>query len=277
MYLTRVNKTACLLLILAHVSLISCKDNPANPEQTQKPALPPAASMKLDTSLFGSTAAAKAADIQAPGPNFVNAVLRVVIINGVVTLVMAVPGATLAAALSQTPQFGDDGKWHWVFSVTENGNTYQADLAGSIDLENLESVWEMRITVPSANPPLDGFLWYEGRAAMTNKSGVWHIYDAKQPDKQVEDLQIDWSIPSENEANLVFTVVKPGVSENGDTLTYQVKDDNRLIRYFDNSESATVEISWLESTGEGYLIDPKYRNGEKSCWDGQQQDVVCSN
>lgn len=271
-------KTIAAAVMLALLNLTACKDNPGEPEDAQPPQLPPLSSMQIDLSLFtgGTPNPGKAAEIQSPGPNFNNAALRLVVINATVTLAMAVPVATFGAAISQEPQLRDDGKYHWVFTVTENGNTYQADLAGSLDLANGESVWEMRVTVPNSVLALDGFLWYTGRAKLDNSAGEWHVFDPQQPDAGVEVLQIDWTRPSEDEASLVFTIVKPDIEQNGDTLTYSAVDTDRDVVLFDQSSGNSIEIHWDAVAGEGYLIAPNYRNGEKSCWDAQQNDVTCS-
>jgi hypothetical protein len=274
----RMTKLFSVILVLAHLSLFSCKDTPSEPENAQQPDLPPLASMQVELNFFtGKASAPKAADVQTPGANFNNAAIRVLLINTTVTLVMAVPVATFAAAISQEPKLEADGKFHWVFTVNENGVNYKADLAGMLDTDNAETVWEMRITTPNSVPPLEDFLWYTGRAKLDNSNGEWHIFDHTQPNDRVEVLQIDWSHPSQTEAKLEFTVVKPDVPENGDVLMYQVKDTDRSIKLFDNSEQANIEIFWDASTGEGYLIDPNYRNGEKSCWDQLKNDTTCSN
>lgn len=278
MFQGRMLKLISLTLVLAHLSLFSCKDNPSEPENVQQPELPPLASMQIDLDFFaGNAGTPKAADVQTPGANFNNAVIRVLLINTTVALVMAIPVASFAAAISQEPTLGEDGKYHWVYTVNQNGISYQADLAGMLDTDNAETVWEMRITTPNSEPPLEDFLWYSGRAKLDNSAGEWHIFDHTQPNDGVEVLQIDWSHPSETEATLEFTVVKPDVPENGDVLTYHVQDNDRLIKFIDNSEQATIEIFWDASTGEGYLIDPNYRDGEKSCWDQLKNDTTCPN
>lgn len=278
MFQRRILKLISLTLVLAHLGLFSCKDNPSEPQNAQKPELPPLSSMQIDLNLFtGKESAPKAADVQTPGANFNNAAIRVLLINTTVTLVMIVPVATFAAAISQEPTLGEDGKFHWIFAVNENGINYKADLAGMLDTDNAETVWEMRITTPNSTQPLDDFLWYSGRAKLDNSAGEWHIFDPTQPNDGVEVLQIDWSHPSETEATLEFTVVKPDVPENGDVLTYHVQDNDRSIKLNDNSEPANIEIYWDASTGEGYLIDPNYNNGEKSCWDQLKNDVTCPN
>lgn len=269
-------KRLTALALCAALAFASCKKNPSEPENAEQPALPPLASMKMDLQPFSSDQALpKVTDPQTPGANFTNAAIRVALINAIVGVHMAIPVATFAAAISQKPELRSDGWFHWVFNVTHAGLVYQADLAGRVDLSNSQSLWEMRITVPTANPPLDKFLWYKGTAKLDNSAGQWIIYDHKQPGEEVEVVHIDWLHSSETQAKLVFTVVKPGVDENGDTLTYQANNSERSVVLFDNSENVTHQVFWDATTHAGYLITPTYNNGQKACWDEQLNDVAC--
>lgn len=258
-------------LILAHLMLISCDKNPAQPEQKQ-PAVPPASSMQLDLNAFSSPRALGKAG--AVGLNFITARTVVALINATVTLTLSVPVYVLAAALTQQPVLNpSDGKFHWV--ISDENRTFQADLAGWIDQGALESRWEMRITATGNNPPLHNFLWFEGRAKLDNSSGYWDIYDAQNPANQVKALHIEWQIPSATQATLQFSAVDPNSPDNGDQLTYRADGALRGITFFDKSENKTVEISWNEITHEGYIIAPGYNNGQKSCWDALLNDVTC--
>ncbi|RME00436.1 MAG: hypothetical protein D6814_03500 [Calditrichaeota bacterium] len=262
-------------LILAHVLLISCQNNPVSGKKEQ-PVLPPTESLSIDMSLFDQTpGAGKASQVTPPGKNFSNAAIRALVINAVVLVILALPAGTLALAVSQQPKLGDDGKFHWTFNYADNGVVLQADLAGWIDVENQQSAWEMRITNSKSNPPLDKFLWYSGRAALDNTSGFWDIYDPTQPNAQVKVLRADWTHPASDKATLDLTVVKPNVQENGDHVSYAADGDTRTMSFFDQSKGTTIEIGWDATTHAGYLIAPDYNGGAKSCWDQFLQDTDC--
>lgn len=278
MQISLLRKTFVYALIAAHIALFACSENPADPDAETAPALPPVSSMSTDLSIFDNTTSLpKPNDAEATKLNFFNAATRVTIANAATIIVMAIPVAVFAKAVSTDPELKEDGYWHWEYSETINGQTWQADLAGTLDLQTQESVWEMRITNAQANPALDKFLWYEGRAKLDNSSGDWHIYDPQSPDSQIELLQIDWSHPADDKATLEFTSKKPDIPENGDKLTYNTDGDSRSVSYFDNSNSATTLIEWSAATGEGSITAPDYNNGEKACWDAGQNDVDCSN
>jgi len=251
--------------------LISCEKNPAKADNP-KPALPPASSMSVDLGAFQNNLP-KAGAI---GQNFITARLAVASINLAVLVHMSVPVLTFAAAASQTPVLQDDAKWHWIYTVSNNGQQFQADLAGWID-ENAKAVrWEMRITTNAAGLALNRFLWYSGLAALDNRSGEWTIYDHTQPSASVAVVNITWdNDTAANTASLQFSMVKPGVPENGDTLTYATAGTQRSVEYFDNSENTRLTIAWDAATRAGYIIAPNYKGGQKSCWDSQLNDIVC--
>ena len=272
-------KLVPVVLIFSMLWLAACEKNPTE-SKSPKPDLPPQSSMAVDLQAFNNNNAAgllkTGADPTAVGLNFVAARLTVGAINLAVLAHMSVPVLTFGAALSQQPMLKDDGKWHWVYSVSNNaGQQFQADLAGWIDASAQVSRWEMRITTAGLGAPLNNFLWYTGSAALNNGSGQWDIYDAAQPSSSVKAVHIDWDRPSADKATLKFTVVKPQVPENGDVLTYKVDGNGRMVTFFDQSANTTLDISWDAVTNAGYIIAPNYNNGQKSCWDSQLNDTTC--
>jgi len=262
------------MLMTLHLAMIACNNNPTGTEKQEVPSLPPAESMQIDISLFtGQHQAGKAAVLS--GQNFNQAAARVLVINTLVVLTLSLPIAALVAAASQQPKFESDGKFHWTYTVHQGATVAEADLAGWIDTPNQESVWEMRITNNRSNPPLDHFLWYKGRASLVDHQGYWDVYDATHPENSPKALRIDWSQPSQDQSTVKFTVVLPGIPQNGDQITYAANGNDRSIRYFDNSAAQTMEVAWDAQTGAGYLLAPNYNNGEKACWDAQGNDVTC--
>jgi len=258
------------VLVVAHLLLVSCSDDPARSDPPQQPTLPPAASMTVDLSTFNSSVPKTTAQ---PGLNFINAAARVAIINATVVIVLSVPAAVFAAAASQTPTLGSDGKYHWQYTTTANGISFTANLAGSVDLSAQESVWEMRISSTAVS--LNNFLWYEGRAKLNGSSGFWDFYDTAQPNTKAGVLHLDWTYASTTDATLSFEVVKAGAPEEGDTLDYIVAGTNIKIILVDVSATETTEISWDRVTTAGYLIAPDHNSGAKACWDSTRADVAC--
>lgn len=268
------NKLLSVGFGLALLGMVACDKNPTD-AQGPKPDLPPQSSMAVDLNVFNSSNHLSPEQTNV-GLNFVAARLTVGAINLAVFTHMSVPVATFAAAISQQPSLKDDGKWHWVYSVSDNaGRQFQADLAGWMDEAAQVSRWEMRLSTTGLGAPLNNFLWYTGQAALKNDSGKWDIYDSAQPNSSVKVVHIDWDHPSATNATLKLTVVKPQVPENGDTLTYKAENANRSVTYFDQSAGSTLQIFWDDVTHAGYLIAPNYNNGQKSCWDSQLNDQTC--
>jgi hypothetical protein len=265
-------------LMAAQLGLISCDGDPAeHGGNGQAPDLPPAASMEVDLSLFdGASSTPDASAGSSSQAHFANAALRAAVIHTVTLAVMAVPAATFAAAASNDPVLGSDGKFHWLYGVQHGGHTFEADLTGFIDVPNAESVWEMYVTATGTNPPLNGFLWYNGRAALDNTHGDWHVYDHTVPGGGIEVLGVDWTHLTDEQVALEFTSLRPGAPEHGDRLTYRIDGNDRSITFLDASEGTTLEIWWNHATGEGYLIAPLYNGGQKACWDTMQSDAPCS-
>jgi hypothetical protein len=258
------------ILVVAHLALVSCSDDPASSKPPQQPTLPPVASMTLDLSGLSPSSTPK---IAQPGLNFLNAAARVAVINASVVIVLSVPAAVFAAAFSQTPTLGSDGKYHWQYTSSANGISFTANLTGSVDLQTQESVWEMSVT--STAVALNNFLWYDGRAKLNNSSGYWDFYDPNQPNTKAGVLHLDWTYASTTDATLSFEVVKDGAPEKGDTLDYIVAGTNIKMILVDVSAAQTLEISWDRVTTAGYLIAPDYNGGQKACWDSARADVAC--
>lgn len=249
--------------------LSGCSDSSA--PEGEAPTLPPLASMQADMSIFTAQVDI-VGEADVAGSNFIAAALAVTVARVWTGLVMAVPVATWGAAASATPTF-HDGAFQWEVSATENGQTYAADLSGRG--EGTESVWEMRVSSTSHNPPLDNYLWYTGRAALSGANGEWHIFDAAHPTTRNELLSIDWTHASSTTWTLDFTNVVSGTAEFGDALRYESTGDARLVRFTDASASTTTEVGWSSASGAGYVQGPGFNGGVRACWDAAFQNVTC--
>ena len=266
--------TRVALLLVTALATASCSDDPAGPA-AQSPALPPLASLQADMTLFDGAAGAAAlptAASSSAGVHFLTAAVTAGIARTATVAVMAVPVATFAAAASVDPVF-EDGAFHWRYSIVSDGATFVADLAGRG--AGAESMWEMRITTNATNPPLDGFLWYDGRAQLTGQAGEWHIYDATQASASVELLAVGWTHPSVDAWTLSFTNVNPASADVGDVLTYEVAGTLRTMRFHDASAGTDTVIEWHSATGTGSIHAPGYNGGERACWDAAQNNTPC--
>lgn len=270
------NKSMILITtIILIVSFFACEKNPTDPKENTPPLLPPVESMKLDLSLFGNSSNNSLAKTTLSKHNFTAAVLRVWIINAAVTIAAVVPTAVFGAAMSKDAELQPDGKFHWIYTYTDqnNNDTFVADLAGWVDPQSTEVVWEMYVTSNTHSPTLDHFLWYEGRSKIGNQEGWWLFFDDKSPDSRVEVLKVDWQIPDLSHRELVLSNVKQSSNDYGDTLSYSLDNyDNNLI-FLDASEVKTNTIYWDSQTGAGFIEWFDYKDGAKSYWDENQNDI----
>lgn len=266
------HRLVALLLVGIFTLWIVCEKNPTESELPKEaPALPPASSMQLDLSLFENQSLEKSTLFSKL--HFTNAALGLVFINAVVAFHMSVPVAVFVAAASQKPELQSDGKFHWIYSVNWEGKTFEADLAGWIDVAKKQVVWEMRISSNASILPLNKFLWYKGRSEIDASSGYWLFYDHTQPAKSVEVAQIDWSIAAADDRTLTFKGIQSGSETEGDTLEYHWQGDQRSVTLYDKSKDQTTLIHWNAETGAGCLQAPDYNEGQESCWDENQNDI----
>jgi len=233
------------------------------------PDLPPVESLVIDLSFFtGAEASGVGASSEASTTrdHWETATARVTTTSADVTEALALPVATLAAASQETAAF-DGNRWHWRFVVTHGGLTYDGDLSGITAGE--QTSFDARLSQPSLG--LSGFTWYSGAAPVTGDSGFWRFFN---PRSGASAGRVDWQRPSADAGTVVFSVIGDAAN-NGDVLTYEVSGTDRRMRYVEFATGNVVEVSWDESTGAGYMTADGYNGGAKSCWDGDQNDMVC--
>ena len=261
------------ILIVFLFTLTTCEKEPTEPEDVA-PELPPVQSIQPDLSFFKTNSNFSLNKTALSKNNFLAEAARIVFINTSVILASVVPTAVLAAALTRQPTLEEDGKWHWIFTVEDELNTFSVDLAGWIDTPNAEVVWEVYITSNTHTPDLDHFLWYEGRSKIGNKEGWWIFHDDKSPDSLVDVIRVDWQITDDSDSELIFTNVKQSSSDYGDYLKYGVELTDRFLIYFEAVENRTNTIYWNAETRAGYIEWFNHNDGAKSYWDENLEDTT---
>lgn len=274
--MARYRPTVSRVLIPALLMVFTaCESDSTSPiDPGPPPDLPPLTSMSSDFSLFGNPGAQQMGLTSAASQsslNFGNAAIRVLAAQVATLVVLAVPVATFGAAANSTPTFEDDDRWHWRFTTVQGGETYTAHLSGAVQGSAVD--WDMRITSPTHQPPLNEFVWYGGQGQRDRTSGTWTFYDPETPESSTAVLEIDWTHESSTDHGWEATALAGPAS--GDVFTASVDGNDRMIHYNDASEQAFMEIYWNAGDGSGYLIAPHYNGGAKACWDSNQQDVVC--
>ena len=265
-------------LLAVAITTSACDDGPAEPGPEDAPDLPPIASMQVDMTIFNAAGQAAGMDgassVSALGVHFVTAAATVTLARAATVLVMTLPVAVFAAAASEEPVYdSNDEAFHWRYSLTDGEATFEADLSGYA--QGVQSIWAMRVSASSFDPPLNAFLWYDGRANLDGTGGEWHIYSPDEPQGS-EILQIEWTHPDIDTWSLTFTNVNPAAEQMGDELTYEVDGDIRVVRFTDFSASTAAEIQWNAVSGVGYIEATNYNQGERACWDDNLDNVACS-
>ena len=260
-----------LVLGLMSGGFMGCSetDDDDDDDISNAPPLPPDASMSIDLTAFNGDKMAPSA--LAPGANFNNAALRVVIVNVAVILNLAPSVTVFKAASSATPVEEDDGSWTWLYTANYINHTFDANLNGS--MEGFGTVWSMRVSCDSLDVPVDDFQWYTGEVELNNNSGSWQFFDYKTPDTAREIGTIEWEVKDRDTSDLMFTNTDTESDDYGDVLTYSLDGTEAEISFEDASENLISEITWDTITLAGSIMVPGYNNGERAYWDEDLQDT----
>ena len=182
------------------------------------------------------------------------------------------PTLALGAALHSEPVLGDDGWFTWTYAFDDQGHDVTLRLRGRI--EGATVLWRMLVTDPQASPPMQDFLWFSGETRLQNDRGFWVFNDRRDGDP-VAVARIDWINASVRDRSLTFRNVDAVSPDHGDQLQYRVADALASITFRDESARMDYDITWNELDGTGSLRVPDYNDGERACWDEQQEDCVC--
>lgn len=272
-------RTTILAPLLA-LALAGCGDETTAPPvgQPEPPTLPPAETMRFDFSFFGSErdlGAALQSQSEEAGTkfNWLNAVVRVAYINLAVAQAFTPPAAAFHAALSTQPIIEEDGTFLWTYRwISPEAREVVIRLRGRIDGVHVD--WSLRVSDDQQEPPLDDFLWFYGRSTLIGRSGWWIFLDPRRGEG-TEVFRIDWHYENPADRNLRFENIDEGHEEFGDRLAYRVDAPIVSVTFYDASENRTADITWDRGTGTGSLKVPDYNDGERACWDENQEDIEC--
>lgn len=83
-------------------------------------------------------------------------------------------------------------------------------------------------------------------------------------------------VNGENDVELRLEVTSDRNDHQGDYLEYTFDGTLKTAVYYDNSEDEETRLQLNVDSNEGFIIAPDYNNGNKACWNGEFQDVACS-
>lgn len=268
-------------------------DNPvdnSNPA-AGAPALPDMSTMTMNLSFFGiqgvNAPQRTVEELQlAAGTgkdNWINAVVRVVLVQLSMYVAFQDPIGAFAIAANTVPQLQADGSWLWTFVFSDAGIDFSIFLYGTVVGDHVE--WRMEVSSTDPALLLDHFVWFDGESKLDDSSGFWQFYApvdsvpvvaaaAPAMTPGVPAVLIDWTNGPAAEHWLTLHVNLAGSPEFGDSLGFHESPQLSTIDYHDADMLEDTNITWY-ADGSGSITAPDYNNGATACWDTRQNDVVC--
>lgn len=276
--------TGFLALALAATALTGCStdSSPITSTTTDEPVapvVPPQAAFAFDFGLFDtpeSRAYAETGELSREADsvthlNWLNAAIRVLYLDAILTKALTPPATVLAIALNQAPTYQGQGTWLFAFDYTDNaGVEVSVRLYATVDTVGEIVTWEMVVSSNEHDPVLVDFLWFEGETSLVSDAGyfLFHETDGRDAARMTYELDVA-------ERSLLFEALDVESEDVGDFVRYSVDGDDVEVRVHDDSEGIDTVMEWSETTHAGSITAPDYNEGERACWDEQLLDVVC--
>lgn len=233
------------------------------------PTLPPSEGFAMDMSFNdGDTAAAQKTSGYA---NWGYSATGVVFWNAVLTIQLAVPVASYAAAFDATPSYDrGEEKWIWSYDVKVGLVTYTCDLKGAVEGDEVN--WEMYIS----NNAGDNFLWYQGTSALDGSSARWQLNKAMN--NGTPYMQIDWLDNGDGTSEITYSIIETGTAE-GSYITFAHTDGTDYDRYYNlygAAEDNLIQIQWNSASANGRVSsEQKFGTTDWQCWNESLVDIDC--
>ncbi|MBK7770845.1 MAG: hypothetical protein IPI48_10005 [bacterium] len=268
--ITRPVRLLALVTALAALALAcGCGSDTVKPTPTAAaPTLPDPERLVPDLAFFDQGAALSAKEAGAYD-NFVNAYLRVVVVDALTHLVLAPPVTAFAVALHTIPSPQPDGSWLWVYTWVNGPEEAQIRLRGHEVGDVVQ--WELRVTALSNDPAFDNVLWFEGQTARDGAEGTWTFHDPELAGNPAVG-ELAWG---DDDEGAYLTLECISGDDIGDLLTYRHDAPACIVGFHDGGTGHDYDIRWNERDGSGSLLVPDYNGGMRACWDMHQNDSVC--
>jgi hypothetical protein len=272
-----------VIMILIAGLFFACekKDNP--------PALPPAATMKIDFSNFAAIVKSGIADAGIKGnaaadkSNWTIAATTAGFWNLILVANLAIPVSSFSLAVNKTPVYLDN-RWVWTYDFNVIGATYKARLTGQVRSSDVK--WEMYISREGigAFPEL---LWYEGTSKLDGKSGQWILKHSQQFPEPM--LQIDWEVTGSDVGMIKYTYIRDkkddrstdpfknsyiqyGITTNILDAYYNVHQNTGVVNVFND-----IYIEWSTTKHNGHIKANNYfQDNLWHCWNETGDNVICN-
>ena len=257
-----------MLLLISLLAGCSQDDSPVVTEQAEPPVLPDASTLQFDFSFFdqGGSLEQTASD-KADGAydNFLNAYLRVAVMDLMAHLVLAAPVTAFSAAVHTVPVAQPDGAWLWTYDWQHGTGTLTILLEGMPAGDVVE--WELSLATPGSS---ESVLWFSGHSSGDGEEGHFLFRDLDDPLHPASG-EINWGRVAGG-TFLEFISHEPG--EEGDTLRFTDTHPEFRIDFLPDDGSEPSWITWL-AAGSGSLRVPDYNGGEQACWGIDLRNAEC--
>jgi hypothetical protein len=273
------------ILVLSILFMQSCQKEdvePVNPDpyaEMDAPELPPVESFIIPFGTFADGKGKIDSSITANSrsiENFVYSAVNVLVWNTVLTVQLAIPVSAFFESFNHQAVYQGQGVWLWSYEVTENGETYIANLYGEL-LQSQEVKWDMYITKVGE---YTDFHWYTGITAWDESYANWNLHFS--PDDPFSYMDIDFEKDNGNgESAIRYTYVIPGIPEDGNYIEYREGNDTNANydRAYDVLKAEIdnlLQIQWNSIDINGRVKDLEhFLDEEWHCWGPDLKDTDC--
>ncbi|MEZ4388900.1 MAG: hypothetical protein R3D98_15250 [Candidatus Krumholzibacteriia bacterium] len=262
----RTRPAALLIGLLFALALAGCADDSSSPTTpaAEAPVLPDPARLTFDFSFFDEAAGLDQTKAAGRYDHFVNAYLRVALLDLLARLALTPPVTAFAAALHTPPSHQDDGAWIWVYTHVDGDQELRIRLRGLPIAGGVE--WELRVTAPG----LDNAVWFTGTTANDGAEGAWTFRDPAT-DPELEVATIAWG---QGAAGRFLSFEVLAGEDAGDQLTFFDNDPEYSVTHLDADLDRRSFITWW-ADGHGSLQVPDHNGGAVACWDAAFMNAAC--
>jgi hypothetical protein len=257
-----------LVLLATLAGGCSSEDSPAAADQPEPPVLPSSEQMQFDFSFFDQGEGLEKSRLDKADweySNFVNAYLRVVVLDVMAHVVLAAPVSAFSAAVHTVPEAQADGAWLWTYTWQSGTDSLDILLRGLPAGDVVE--WELSLAPTGSN---ESVLWFSGTTNERGEEGRFVFRDLDDQEYPVSG-EINWG-PVEDGSYLEFVSRMPG--EDGDTLRFTDRHPEYVIDFLPGDGSESSWISWM-AAGSGSLRVPDYNDGQPACWGIDLKNADC--
>lgn len=256
-------KALITTLTLALIVLTACSDDPASSNGGERPEVPESTPAEVDNSYFEENSPPATEEFSG----FNSAASHAQTANTSLATNTAAGEAYLMFTQFDDPEF-QDGQWVWTFTIEEEGEVFTITTTAEEISGGTE--WKVYLTGDLGEEVVNEFLFVTGFISNDGNSGNWTYYYPDEQGDSIPFLAYDWSIQSEDNLTLSFTIF--GEDDNQDSSIEYTQDGPEHIILMQNyGFNESVEVYWNTSTGFGYVIE----DGEQTCWDADFQNVSC--